>query len=86
MDDGRNNVAKVVARAWSDESFRKRLHSNPHEALAEAGLKVPAHHKIKVLEDTADTVHVVIPKRPAHLTAEKLSGSQVHADICKFFC
>jgi hypothetical protein len=86
MDEGRKNMAKVIARAWTDDTFRKKLHSHPHAALAEAGLKVPAEHKIKVMEDSADTTHVVIPRRPKHLTAEQLSGSQVHADVCKFFC
>ena len=86
MDEGRTKVAKVIARAWGDESYRKRLHSHPHETLAEAGLHVPATHQVKVMEDTDDTIHVVIPKRPAHITTEQLSGSQVHADVCKFFC
>ncbi|MEO8451886.1 MAG: NHLP leader peptide family RiPP precursor [Gemmatimonadota bacterium] len=86
MDEGRKNMAKVIARAWTDDSYKKRLHSHPHETLAEAGLKLPEHHKIKVSEDSEDTTHIVIPRRPTNITDGQLSNHQMHADICKFFC
>ena len=86
MDEGRKNMAKVIARAWTDESYKKRLHSHPRDALAEADLHLPEHHKIKVYEDSADETHIVIPRRPAHITDAQLSGGEIHADICKFFC
>jgi hypothetical protein len=85
-DDNRKKIGKVIAKAWTDAEYRKKLHSNPHEALAEVGIQVPKTHKVKVLEDTSDTVHVVVPARPSHITDEQLKNDQVHADLCKFFC
>jgi hypothetical protein len=86
QDDGRKKMGKVIAHSWADAGYLKRLHANPHQVLAEAGLDVPPHHKVKVLEDTDDTLHFVIPRRPGHLTAEHLTSDRVHADICKISC
>lgn len=85
-DDSRKKMGKVIARAWSDAEYRKRLHSHPHDVLAEAGIAVPKNQKIKVLEDSADTVHVVIPARPSHVTDQQLRNEDVHADLCKIAC
>jgi hypothetical protein len=35
--------------------------SDPHVALGEAGIKVPAGKTVKVVENTQDTVHLVLP-------------------------
>lgn len=86
QDELRKKMGKVIAHAWSDETYRKRLHSHPHAVLTEAGLTVSPSHKIKVFEDTDDTLHFVVPRRPAHLTAEHLTNDRVHADICKISC
>lgn len=85
-DDARKKLGKVIARAWTDAEYRKKLHSHPHDALAEAGITVPTSQKIKVLEDSADTLHVVIPARPAQVTDQQLRSDDVHADLCKIAC
>jgi nitrile hydratase len=54
------NGARVVARAWIDADFRRRLFANGRDAVAELGLTMPPHHRhLVVLENTA-TVHNVI--------------------------
>ena len=54
------NGARVVARAWTDAAFRRRLFANGRDAVAELGLQMPRHHRhLVVLENTA-TVHNVI--------------------------
>ena len=54
------NGARVVARAWSDPSFRARLLADGRAAVTELGLPMPKHHRhLVVLENTA-TVHNVI--------------------------
>ena len=68
-------VAKAIAHAWSDAAFKDKLIRDPHAALAEHGLELPAGKTIKVIEDTDDTVHMVLPVRPAEtgeFTLEKL--------------
>ena len=58
-------VAKAIARAWSDAEFKDRLVNDPHAALAEAGVDVGSDITVKVVENTADTVHVVLPVMPS---------------------
>jgi nitrile hydratase len=68
------NGARVVARAWTDAAFRKRLLADGRAAVAELGLPMPAHHRhLVVLENTA-TVHNVICCSLCSCTAFTLIG------------
>lgn len=54
------NGARIVAKAWTDPSFRARLLANGKAAAAELGFEMPRHHRhLVVLENTAG-VHNVI--------------------------
>jgi nitrile hydratase len=54
------NGARVVARAWTDPEFRKRLLANGREAVAELGLAMPKHHRhLVVLENTPQVQNVI---------------------------
>ena len=66
---------QVVSQAWTDDSFRQRLVTDPRAVLEERGLTPPAGAQITVLEDTADTVHVVLPARPDELSDEDLDSA-----------
>ncbi len=83
MADNRTKIGKVIARAWTDADFRKRLHSHPADVLKEAGIDVPAGRTIHVVDETEDKAYFVIPTRPSHISVESLKTEQVHADICK---
>ena len=50
--------AKVVARAWTDREYKKRLLENGNAAVDELGVEMPDTHLV-VVENT-DTVHNVI--------------------------
>ncbi len=68
-------IAKAVARAWADAEYKAKLLSNPHAALAEQGVEIPPGTSVKVMENTADTQHVVLPVAPGdagELSAEEL--------------
>jgi hypothetical protein len=76
--------SKVVARAWTEPAFKAKLLSDAHAALAEFGLKVRDDTKLKVVEDTPDTKHVVLPAAPdnaSELSEDELEklfiGSQI---------
>ena len=58
--------AKVVARAWTDEKFKRKLLKEPEEALADMGIRVPRGVKVNVVENTPATVHLVLPGVPFH--------------------
>ncbi len=54
------NGARVVARAWVDAAFRRRLLSDGRSAVMELGLALPAHHRHLVVLENTDRVHNVI--------------------------
>ena len=63
---------QVVAQAWSDDSYKQRLLADPAAVLAEQGLTAPTGKQVRIVEDTADTVHVVLPAKPDELSDDEL--------------
>jgi hypothetical protein len=63
-----NNIAevyeKVVARAWSDPTFKAQLLADPSAALIAVGAPPPGV-RVKVVENTDQLVHLVLPARPS---------------------
>ena len=54
------NGARVVARAWTNPEFRKRLLADGRTAVAELGLAMPKHHRhLVVLENTPTLQNVI---------------------------
>ena len=51
--------AKVVARAWTDSDFRKRLLENGTKACEELGLEIPAL-KLVVVENTPEVHNAIV--------------------------
>jgi hypothetical protein len=58
-------VGRVIARAWSDDAYKQQLLSDPAGALDELGVEIQAGISIAVVENTADTVHLVLPMPPS---------------------
>ena len=54
------------ARIWrEDAGFRARIQADPQTALNEWGLPIPAGiDRVRVVENTAETVHLVFPPDP----------------------
>ena len=77
--------SQVVARAWCDEAFMKRLLSDPRSVLAEHGMEVPEGMEVKVEEDDEVKVEDADQVRrftftlcpPDELTDEDLLGGAV---------
>jgi len=59
-DIGPLNGAKVVARAWTDPEYKRRLLENGTEAIAELGYWGPQGAEMVVLENTPTDHHVVV--------------------------
>jgi nitrile hydratase subunit alpha len=68
------NGARVVARAWVDPEFRKRLLANGREAVAELGLTMPKHHRHLVVLENSPSVQNVICCTQCSCTAFSLIG------------
>ncbi|MGI6648793.1 MAG: NHLP leader peptide family RiPP precursor [Bacillota bacterium] len=64
--------AKVIEKAWADENFKKELMADPHQVLAQFGLHLPRELEIKVLEESAKVVYLVLPVNQEVLSDEQL--------------
>ena len=77
--------AKIIAKAWHDDAFKKHLIANPHAALKENGVDVPAGVTVKVHEDSEHTHHIVLPAKPKHaMTEDDLRKSHIAPNFTCF--
>ncbi|MBI3453668.1 MAG: nitrile hydratase subunit alpha [Rhodospirillales bacterium] len=62
LTDSRNPAmgAKLVARAWTDPAFRKKLLAEPKAAAGEMGIDVSNTPELIVLENTPTRHHLVV--------------------------
>ncbi len=65
-------IAQVIAKAWADETFKKKLMSDPASVLKAEGVELPAGLKVQAVEDTQTMHHLVIPSKPTDLTEDEL--------------
>lgn len=57
------NGARLVARAWVDENFKRRLLANANDAIGELGLSMGGglqEQRLQVVENTPDTHNVIV--------------------------
>ena len=77
---------QIIARAWADEEFKARLVSSPKAVLREYGLEMAPGIEVRVVEDTEEVRHFVLPPSPTgELSEEELSpaaGADSHCGIC----
>lgn len=68
--------AQVVAKAWTDESFKAALIAAPAATLKEVGIEIADGVTLKVVEDTETVVNLVLPRAPkeGELSDELLEG------------
>ena len=70
--------AELIEKAWKDESFRQELISDPKSAVSrEFGLNFPDSINLQVVEETADTMYMVIPAAPDASTDRELSDAEL---------
>jgi Nitrile hydratase, alpha chain len=64
---------QIVARAWADDKFKKRLLTDRAAVLKENGIDVPAGVAVKVVENTAKVCYLTLPAKPSgELSEEEL--------------
>jgi hypothetical protein len=66
--------AKIVAHAWKDNAFKKRLLADPKSALKEIHVPVE-QQQVKVIEEQESHWVFVLP--PAPIESEKLSEAEL---------
>lgn len=71
---------KVVAKAWSDETFKRELLANPAKALKNHfNYTVPPGMKLEFVEskpDKPDVYKLTLPAKPNYVSPEDLSRMQ----------
>lgn len=66
--------SQLVGKAWADEDFKARLLEDTMGTLAQEGVRVPEGITVRVLENTGNVIHFVLPPKPrdAALSEEDL--------------
>ncbi len=68
-------MGQLVAKAWADEDFKRKLIANPKEIYKEFEIDVPEGIEVKVVENTDKVFHFVLPPKPSdELSDEALDG------------
>jgi hypothetical protein len=72
---------KLIERSLQDESLRQRLLADPRAALEEElGTRLPEEVQVVAVEETADTVYLVLPLRSTEAQeAGELSDRELEA-------
>jgi hypothetical protein len=53
---------KLMAKAWKDEMFKQELFCNPVRLIeTELGKKIQENIEVKILEETAKTLYIILP-------------------------
>jgi hypothetical protein len=69
---------RIVEQAWKDDAFRKELVKDPRAAIEKfLGAPLPAKVRIKVVEEDADSVVIVLPAPAQQAPAGKLSAAEL---------
>ena len=71
-----NQWGQIVAKAWQDDAFKKRLLVNPSAVLKEQGLEVSAGVQVRVVENTDQVIHLTLPakRRDGELSEDELEN------------
>jgi hypothetical protein len=66
QQSARKKTAAITAKALSDDSYREELLANPKNAIQqEFGKELPLGLEVRVVEESANVVYLVLPPKPA---------------------
>jgi hypothetical protein len=64
-------LAQVVARAWEDDEYKRRLIHSPAATLRDAGIELEEGVDYRMHESTATLRYLVLPPKPSIPVTEK---------------
>lgn len=76
---------RLIDRANGDSAFKQLLLSDPRRAVeSELGIKVPSTANVKVLQETPDTMYLVLPldSSSVELSDEQLESVAGGTEFC----
>ena len=59
-----NQWGQIIAKAWQDDKFKRRLLAEPAAVAKEFGLQVLPGVQLRVVENTDKLVHLTLPAKP----------------------
>jgi hypothetical protein len=69
---------RLIEKSSEDEAFRRRLMEDPKAAVEqELGTRLPEGVKVRVLEETADAIYLVLPSASPIGGGVELSDSEL---------
>jgi Nitrile hydratase, alpha chain len=66
------SLATVIEKAWTDDSYKEALVADPEAVLSSEGISLPQGVRLRVVEDTGEMIHLVLPARPVSAQDLKL--------------
>jgi hypothetical protein len=78
---GRTEIERrLVERSLEDDAFRSKLLADPRAAVEEElGTRLPEEVRVVAVEETADTIYLVLPSTSAVSEGEMLSDQELEA-------
>ena len=79
QDEQTKKIGQILAKCWSDESFKQKLMADPMGTLKAEGATMPEGMSVKVVENNDKVVNLVIPAKQTDLTdadLDKVAGGQ----------
>ncbi len=67
MEERVKKYEKIIAKAWADEDFKKKLISNTDSVLKDEGIEIPKGIQMKAIEEPANTKFFIIPLKPDNI-------------------
>jgi hypothetical protein len=72
---------QIVAEAWADPAFRQRLLTDPATVLRERGIEAPDGVQVRIVEDTEQIMHLVLPPMPAEAALSDRQLAQITGGV-----
>jgi hypothetical protein len=77
---------EIIAKAWKDPNFKKRLLENPKATLEECGYHFPENVTVKAIENSTQSYTFVLPASPSNVSnlseAEMFELSGAGCGVC----
>lgn len=86
QEDQAKKMREIIARAWADEGFKRRLLEDPAGTMKGEGMEIPDGVEIRAVENTDRLFHLVLPPIPAasELTDDDLARIAGGRDGCRY--
>jgi len=90
MDEGKSRErqkkwAKIVAKVWADEDYKRRLLDDPASVLKAEGVDMPEGLEIKIVEAPEKQALFVLPPRPTNSCEVQEGEERLAAACCDYF-